>query len=68
MRFDWRFWRLKSDDYFDIAGPTGEYRGRFKAVRYSQYNKLVACRYARWYEKLWLWISRKKLRAFILNC
>lgn len=54
-------------DYFDMVGPTGDRRGRFKVTHRHLTNKTVTYRQARWYERLWLWVTRARIETMKLD-
>lgn len=49
--------------YFDMIGPDGDRRGRFKVTRTHLIGRTVTYRPARWYERLWLWITSAKIET-----
>ena len=52
---------FKAGQYFDMVGPTGDRRGRFKVLHTHLTGKAVTYRPARWHERFWLWITRRKI-------
>lgn len=50
-------------EYFDMVGPDGDRRGRFKVTHMHLIGKTVTYRPARWYERAWLWLTRREIET-----
>jgi len=48
-------------DYIDIVGPDSRPRGRFRITHVHLIGRTITYRPARWYERLWLWLTRRKI-------
>jgi hypothetical protein len=49
---------MKVGTYCEMVSVTGEPKGIVKVI--YAFNKSVTCRNARWYERLWFWLLRKR--------
>lgn len=54
-------------EYFDMIGPAGDRRGLMKVTHRHLIGKTVTYRPAKWYERLWLWLTRKKVEVWKLS-
>jgi hypothetical protein len=50
-------------EYFDMVGPVGDRRRRFRVTHTHLIGKTITYRPARWYERLWLWLTSVKVET-----